>query len=86
MHKRGNTTHFRSKGFKTMLNSVVSIPGARYMVADTGHFYLVTYMEHHKHMRISTNLAPQAFNNKYDFIKSDWPKNYWKKIERYQLL
>ena len=46
---------------KCMWNSVITTPGARYMCADAGNFYLATPLEHHQYMRIPINLIPQEF-------------------------
>ena len=50
---------------KCMWNSVISTPGARYMCADAGNFYLATPLERHQYMRIPINLIPQEFIDLY---------------------
>ena len=51
---------------KTMWNSGISTPGARYMCADVKIFSLCTPLERSEYMRIPINLIPQEFIELYD--------------------
>ena len=53
---------------KTMLNSVVSTPGARFAGADAGNFYLNTPLDDPEYMRMPIKLIPQEFIDMYGLL------------------
>jgi hypothetical protein len=51
---------------KTLLNSVLSTPSARFMTIDIKDFYLNTPMERFEYMRIPTKFIPPAISEQYN--------------------
>jgi hypothetical protein len=53
---------------KTLLNSVVSTPNARFMTADLKDFYLGTPLAQYEYMRIPVSVIPDSIINEYKLL------------------
>ena len=62
--------------FKTMLNSVVSTPGARFMTLDIKNFYLNTPMERYEYVRIKIEDIPDEIIQQYNLREKTDPDGY----------
>ena len=54
---------------KTLLNSVISTPGARFMTGDLKDFYLNTPMAEYEYMRIPVSVIPESIMLEYNLAE-----------------
>ena len=53
---------------KLHCNSVISTPGAKYLVVGIKNFYLNNPMSKHEYYKIALSLIPQDIINKYNLV------------------
>ena len=53
---------------KTLLNSVISTPNARFMTADLKDFYLGTPLAQYEYMRIPVSVIPESIMTEYKLL------------------
>ena len=67
---------------KTMVNSVISTPDARFMTGDLRNFYLGTPLDRYKYIRIPLKLIPQCIRDLYKLDEIAVTGYVWAEVRR----